>query len=235
LFQLYEVKGATNPDLPRQVIAGRLRISLPPTTTEIVRDGAIGAGTRRAPPGVHCSLVADLSGDTGSFEELAMPLFARLYNFAHWLTQEQASAEDLVQETYMKALRGFSSFQQGTNFRAWMYRILRNTFLTTQAGLKASASISLDSDDGQSAEPAAAETPESALLAHAEQETIQSALEKLPVKFREIILLCDLEEMSYQEIGATLGIPLGTVMSRLSRARKAMRELLAPKLQGTSR
>jgi len=193
------------------------------------------AGTRQPPLGVHCSTVGDRSGDTGSFEELAMPLFARLYNFAHWLSQERASAEDLVQETYMKALRGFSSFRQGTNFHAWMYRILRNTFLTTQAGLKASASISLDSDDGQSAEPAAAETPESVLLARVEQATIQSVLETLPVKFREIILLCDLEEMSYREIGETLGIPLGTVMSRLSRARKAMRELLAAKLQGTSR
>ncbi len=164
-----------------------------------------------------------------------MPLFARLYNFAHWLTQERAPAEDLVQETYMKALRGFSSFQQGTNFRAWMYRILRNTFLTTQAGLKASASISLDSDDDQSVEPTAAETPESVLLARMQRETIQNALEQLPVRFREIVLLCDLEEMTYQEIGETLGIPMGTVMSRLSRARKAMREVLTPKREGTSR
>ena len=166
-----------------------------------------------------------------------MPIFAKLYNFAHWLTQDRATAEDLVQETYMKALRGFSSFQQGTNFRAWMYKILRNTFLTTQAGLKAWGSVSLDSesDGDKPTEPAASETPESVLLARVQQETIQSALERLPVKFREIVLLCDLEEMSYREIGETLGIPIGTVMSRLSRARKAMRELLAAKLQGASR
>ena len=176
--------------------------------------------------------VADRAGDFGSFEELAMPHFAKLYNFAHWLTQDRAAAEDLVQETYMKALRGFSSFQQGTNFRAWMYKILRNTFLTTKAGLK--ASVSLDIDDDKPAEPTVVETPESVLLARVELETIQNALEKLPVKFREIILLCDLEEMSYQEISETLGIPIGTVMSRLSRARKAMRELLTVKLQGAS-
>lgn len=174
-------------------------------------------------------------GDTGSFEELAMPLFARLYNFAHWLTHDRASAEDLVQETYMKALRGFSSFQQGTNFRAWIYRILRNTFLTTQAGLKVSALVSLDSEDEKVVEPAAAETPESVLLARVEQETIQRALEELPLKFREIILLCDSEEMSYQEIADTLAVPIGTVMSRLSRARKAMRELLSVRLQGVPR
>jgi RNA polymerase sigma-70 factor (ECF subfamily) len=177
--------------------------------------------------------VADRVGDFGSFEQLALPLFARLYNFAHWLTQDRALAEDLVQETYMKALRGFSSFQQGTNFRAWMYKILRNTFLTSQTGLK--ASVSLDDDDEKVADPAAAHTPESLLLARVEQETIQEALEELPVRFREIILLCDVEEMSYQEIAETLAIPRGTVMSRLSRARKVMRELLAAKLQGAQR
>ena len=165
-----------------------------------------------------------------------MPLFSKLYNFAHWLTQDRAAAEDLVQETYVKALRGFSSFQQGTNFRAWIYKILRNTFLTTQTGLKAHALVSLDSDDegDRPAEPEAGGTPESALFVRVQQDTIQDALEKLPVKFREIILLCDLEEMSYQEIGETLGIPMGTVMSRLSRGRKAMRELLAAKLRGAS-
>ena len=177
--------------------------------------------------------VADHACDFGSFEELAVPHFAKLYNFAHWLTQDRPAAEDLVQETYMKALRGFSSFQQGTNFRAWMYKILRNTFLTTQAGLKASVSFDSEGDD-KPAEPTAVGTPESVLLARVELETIQNALEKLPVRFREILLLCDLEEMSYQEIGETLGIPIGTVMSRLSRARKAMRELLAAKLQGAS-
>ena len=165
-----------------------------------------------------------------------MPLFAKLYNFAQWLTQDRAAAEDLVQETYMKALRGFSSFQPGTNFRAWMYKILRNTFLTAQTGLKVHATESFDSDDDENpTEPVVTETPESVLLARAQQETIQKALERLPVKFREIILLCDLEEMSYQEIGETIGIPMGTVMSRLSRARKAMRELLTAELQGRSR
>jgi RNA polymerase sigma-70 factor (ECF subfamily) len=177
--------------------------------------------------------VADHSGDTGSFEELAMPHFARLYNFACWLTQDRAGAEDLVQETFVKALKGFSSYQQGTNFRAWMYRILRNTFLTTQAGLR--ATVSFDSDDNAPSEPATAETPESFLLARVEQQAIVSALENLPVNHREIILLCDLEEMSYQEIAQTLAIPMGTVMSRLSRARKAMRALLTAGSGGTAR
>lgn len=163
-----------------------------------------------------------------------MPLFARLYNFAHWLTQDRADAEDLVQETFVKALRGFASYQQGTNFRAWMYKILRNTFLTSRTGLKATT-VSMDDEQEEIREPAAAGTPESVLLARADQQAIEGALEQLPVKFREIILLCDVEEMSYQEIAGTLEIPMGTVMSRLSRARKAMRELLAIKMRGTTR
>jgi RNA polymerase sigma-70 factor, ECF subfamily len=173
--------------------------------------------------------------NAGSFEELAMPLFPRLYNFAHWLTQDRAEAEDLIQETYLKALKGFASFQQGTNFRAWMYKILRNTFLTSRTGLKTSMTVSLDDEEDPVAEPATRETPESVLLAHGDRQTIESALEKLPVKFREIILLCDVEEMSYQEIAETLVMPIGTVMSRLSRARKAMRELLATRVRGVSR
>jgi RNA polymerase sigma-70 factor (ECF subfamily) len=172
--------------------------------------------------------------NTGAFQELAMPLFARLYNLANWLAQDRAEAEDLVQETYLKALKGFASFQPGTNFRAWMYKILRNTFLTSRTGLKAARTVSLDDDQEPVAQPAAAETPESVLLARVDQEAIHRALEQLPVRFREIILLYDVEEMSYQQIAGTLEIPIGTVMSRLSRARKAMRELLAIKVRGTS-
>jgi RNA polymerase sigma-70 factor, ECF subfamily len=169
--------------------------------------------------------VADTQSDSGTFEELAMPLIASLYNFAHWLAQDRSEAEDLVQETCMKALKGFGSFRQGTNFRAWMYRILRNTFLTSRTGLRA-ATISLDSDEDPVVEPIARGTPESILISSLDQQAIQAALEALPVQYREVILLCDVEEMSYQEIAETLAIPIGTVMSRLSRGRKTMRESL---------
>jgi RNA polymerase sigma-70 factor (ECF subfamily) len=167
-----------------------------------------------------------------SFEELAMPLFASLYNFAQWLTQNRDEAEDLVQETYMKALKGFASYQQGTNFRAWIYRILRNTFLTSRSGLRERVTVPFDDEDPEATLPAASHTPESEMLARADQQSVQSALERLPVPYREVILLCDVEEMSYREIAETLAIPVGTVMSRLSRARKAMRELLASEVRG---
>jgi RNA polymerase sigma-70 factor, ECF subfamily len=164
-----------------------------------------------------------------TFEELAMPLFDQLYNFAHWLAQDRTEAEDLVQETYVKALKGFSSFRPGTNFRAWMYRILRNTFLTSRTGLKVTAAVPLDSDDSPEL-PAGPETPETILIEHSQHQLLQTAIESLPVHFREVLLLCEVEEMSYQEIAETLSIPMGTVMSRLSRARKALRESLQHKL-----
>jgi RNA polymerase sigma-70 factor (ECF subfamily) len=155
-----------------------------------------------------------------SFEELALPLLGRLYNFAHWLTQDPGEAEDLVQETFAKALKGFPSFQAGTNFRAWMYRILRNTFLTSRTGLKATTTLELEDE----ALLATTNTPESILLDRLDQQLVRRALDELPVPYREILLLCEVEEMSYQEISSTLAIPIGTVMSRLSRARRALRE-----------
>jgi RNA polymerase sigma-70 factor (ECF subfamily) len=160
-----------------------------------------------------------------------MPHFERLYNFACWLTHDRQEAEDLVQETYAKALRGFSSFQPGTNFRAWIYKILRNTFLTSRTGLKAAATVPLDVEGEEEVLPTTKETPESILLQRSDWQLVQQALEQLPVAYREVLLLCEVEEMSYQEISDALAIPIGTVMSRLSRARGALRGAVR-KMQG---
>lgn len=164
-----------------------------------------------------------------AFATLALPLFDQLYNFAHWLTKDASEAEDLVQETYAKALRGFSTFQSGTNFRAWMFRILRNSFLNSRTGLKQMVSVD-DKDDVEiaSADP----SPESVLVQQADRDTVRRALEDLPVPYREILLLCEVEEMSYDEIAQALAIPIGTVMSRLHRARKALRKRLGETLTG---
>ena len=166
-----------------------------------------------------------------SFEDLAMPLFDQLYNFARWLTQNREEAEDLVQETYAKALKGFSSFQLGTNFRAWMYRILRNTFLTSRTGLRATSTVSLDSEDDGLELGVENETPETILMKRSNSQLVQSAIDDLPVHYREALLLCEVEEMSYQEIAETLSIPIGTVMSRLSRARRTLRDHLGRELR----
>jgi RNA polymerase sigma-70 factor, ECF subfamily len=165
-----------------------------------------------------------------SFEELAMPLFDPLYNFAHWLTQNREEAEDLVQETYAKALKGFGSFQLGTNFRAWMYRILRNTFLTSRTGLKATMTVPIDAED-ETHLAVEHDTPETYLFEQSNRELLQTTMDGLPVHFREVLLLCEVEEMSYQEIAETLSLPIGTVMSRLWRARKTLSERLRPQVQ----
>jgi RNA polymerase sigma-70 factor (ECF subfamily) len=165
-----------------------------------------------------------------TFEDLAIPLFDQLYNFARWLTQDASEADDLVQETYAKALRGFSSFQAGTNFRAWIYRILRNSFLSSRTGLK--ATVVFDEEDQENAPASDVPTPERLLIEQANREMVQQALEDLPLHHREILLLCEVEEMSYQEIAETLAIPAGTVMSRLFRARKALRQILMKKTRG---
>jgi len=171
---------------------------------------------------------ANLQAD--SFEELAMPLFDQLYNFAHWQTRNRQEAEDLIQETYAKALKGFASFQLGTNFRAWMYRILRNTFLTSRTGLKLTMTMPLDAEEG-GLEPVERDTPETLLVEQSNREPLQSAIDELPVHFREILILCEVEEMSYQDISETLSVPIGTVMSRLSRARRTLRKRLRSQLQ----
>jgi RNA polymerase sigma-70 factor (ECF subfamily) len=110
-----------------------------------------------------------------------------------------------------------------------MYRILRNSFLSSRTGLKTTVEFDEQDHDTVGAAPS---NPESVLLDRANRELVQQALTELPVHFREILLLCEVEEMSYQEIAETLSVPAGTVMSRLSRARKALRGLLASRLQG---
>jgi len=164
---------------------------------------------------------------SAGFEDLALPLFRPLYNYAHWLTHNREDAEDLVQETYAKALKGFSSFQKGTNFRAWMYRILRNNFLSSRTALQVAMTLPLGAEEDGNHAPVELHTPETIALELSSRAQIQAAIEELPTYFQEALLLCDVEEMSYREIAETLSIPIGTVMSRVARARKALRLVLA--------
>jgi RNA polymerase sigma factor (sigma-70 family) len=157
------------------------------------------------------------------FEESALPLFDSLYNFARWLAQNQNDAEDLVQETYLKALRSYASFEPGTNFRAWIFQILKNTFLGSCSKLERRMTLAMDSEEDL---PATSDTPESLLIGRSDIDAVRSAIEQLPVIFREVILLCDVEDASYREIAEILSIPIGTVMSRLARARKMVRASL---------
>jgi RNA polymerase sigma-70 factor (ECF subfamily) len=168
------------------------------------------------------------------FEDLAMPLFDSLYNFARWLAHNSSDAEDLVQETYLKALRGFASFEPGTNFRAWIFQILRNTFLSSCSRLERRMTVALDSEDEGPELAVDMETPETILMNRSNAQLVQRAIGDLPVHYREALLLCEVEEMSYQEIAEILSVPIGTVMSRLARARKAVRETVQTNLRVSS-
>src|SRR6201987_116115 len=147
---------------------------------------------------------------SAEFEALAMPLFDSLYNFARWLVHNQNDAEDLVQETYLKALRSFASFQRGTNFRAWMFRILKNTFLSSCSKLERRMTVAIDSEKDGYEPPVDTETPETILMNRSNAQLVQRAIYNLPVRYRETLLLCEVEEMSYQEIAGILSIPTGS-------------------------
>src|ERR1700723_2511446 len=137
---------------------------------------------------------------TSTFEDLALPLLPSLYNVAFWLTRNQADAEDLVQESFLKALRGFASFEPDTNFKAWIFRILRNTYLTSRSGLAARRTVALEDELNESGEsgtahfPEAAidrQTPEMNLIQMGDRAALQTAMEQLPAPLLEVILLCD--------------------------------------------
>jgi len=163
------------------------------------------------------------------FEREAMPLMPNLYSAALRLTRNPADAEDLVQETFLRAYRGFASFQEGTNLRAWLYRILTNSFINTYRK-KQREPVTVEGPDdvdewylfdrlgSRNVETSA----ESEVLDRIPDEDVQRALEALPEGFRMAVLLADVEGFSYKEIAEILDVPIGTVMSRLHRGRRAL-------------
>jgi RNA polymerase sigma-70 factor (ECF subfamily) len=165
-----------------------------------------------------------------AFEQEALASLDSLYRTALRLTRVPADAEDLVQETYLKAFRAAESFKPGTNLRAWLFTILHNTALNRVRD-RAREALSVDSDlVERTAElprgGAAPETPETLLLRESLTPEVQAAVDALPPAFREAVWLRDVEEFSYNEIAEMLSIPVGTVMSRISRGRHLLFERL---------
>jgi RNA polymerase sigma-70 factor (ECF subfamily) len=167
------------------------------------------------------------------FERDVMPLLSGLYSSALRMTRNPADAEDLVQETVLRAYRGFAGFQEGTNLKAWLYRILTNSFINTYRK-KQRQPVTVEGPDdidewylfdrlgAQNVEPSA----ESEVLEQLPDEDVQRALEALPEGFRMAVLLADVQGFSYKEIAEIMDIPIGTVMSRLHRGRKALEKAL---------
>jgi RNA polymerase sigma-70 factor, ECF subfamily len=162
------------------------------------------------------------------FEAAAMPHLADMYRSACLLVRDSAEAEDLVQEVYLEAWKSFHRFEPGTNCRAWLFKIMFHRLHHLRRRLvKASRLVAIDSPDAQIEIAADPPVPQ-----EIRDEDVLNALEKVAVEFREIVLLADIEEFSYKEIAETLKIPLGTVMSRLSRGRKLLRHELAEVARG---
>jgi RNA polymerase sigma-70 factor (ECF subfamily) len=160
------------------------------------------------------------------FERALLPHLDAAYNLARWLVADSNDAEDLVQEAYLRALRGFGAFHGGDP-RCWVLTIVRNTCYTwLRRNRGPDAPVSLDdheADAVESAEP----PPDAALLRHAEGAMVRAAIEQLPAEFREAVVLRELEGLSYKQIADVTHLPLGTVMSRLARARQRLYEALA--------
>jgi RNA polymerase sigma-70 factor (ECF subfamily) len=160
-----------------------------------------------------------------------------LYSSAYRLTRNAADAEDLVQETYLRAYRGFHQFQPGTNLKAWLYRILMNTFINSyRKKQREPQTISEDEIEdwylySRMARGGAEPSAEATVIESLPDEDVQDALANLPEQFREAVMLADVEGFSYKEIAEIMGVPIGTVMSRLHRGRKALEKALWDKVR----
>jgi RNA polymerase sigma-70 factor (ECF subfamily) len=173
--------------------------------------------------------------DQATFAEQAMPFMDSLYSAALRMTRNPADAEDLVQETYLRAYRGFGGFQEGTNLKAWLYRILTNTFINTYRAKKRRPDETEmeDVEDlylyrrlGGLEAAAMGRSAEDELMDWFTDAEVKEAIESLPEGFRLAVLLADVEGFSYREIADILDIPIGTVMSRLHRGRKSLQRRL---------
>jgi RNA polymerase sigma-70 factor (ECF subfamily) len=171
-------------------------------------------------------------GRTAAFEAEALAHLDSLYRTARRLTRSPADAEDLVQETFLKAFRAADRFEAGTNLRAWLFTILHNT-ARNRARDRARETVTADSEAVERADDSAGvwtgargETPETLLLRETLTPDLQAAVDALPDTFRQAVWLRDVEEFSYAEIAAMLAIPVGTVMSRISRGRRLLFERL---------
>jgi RNA polymerase sigma factor (sigma-70 family) len=183
---------------------------------------------------------------TRQFRETILPHLDGAYNFARYLSRDATAAEDIVQEAFLRAFRAFGNFRGGAP-KAWLFAIVRNCFLDWAAGRSGQERVLVDEGalTGAQAEALAnvadpdQDDPEVALLRRREAQTVRAVIENLPEPFRETLVLRELEELSYREIAALTAAPIGTVMSRLARARQMLSDMLmpddAPKMQETRR
>jgi RNA polymerase sigma-70 factor, ECF subfamily len=189
-----------------------------------------GVGAHPAEAGGSVGNVADPS----TFQDEALAYADALYGAALRMTRDRADAEDLLQETFLKAFRAYGRFEEGTNLRAWLFRILTNTYISTYRK-RQRAPLETDLDDVEDlylyrrlAASGLNRSAEDAALERLTAPEVLAALDELPEQFRLAVLLSDVEQFSYKEIAEITGVPIGTVMSRIHRGRKALQRALAP-------
>jgi RNA polymerase sigma factor (sigma-70 family) len=176
--------------------------------------------------GVNAEVESPLQGaeERERFEQALLPHLDAAYNLARWLTHDDHDAEDLVQAASLRALKSFSGFH-GANARAWLLTIVRNACYTWLEQKRARGPATAFDEEIHGVESDAMD-PEKRLLREEAQQSVRRAVEGLPVELREVVVLRELEGLSYKEIAAIAGIPLGTVMSRLARARERLHQRL---------
>jgi len=167
-----------------------------------------------------------------TFEETVLPHLDAAYNLARWLTRNEHDAQDVVQEAYLRAFRFFGGFR-GSDARGWLLTIVRNTCYTWFRQNR-SPEFAADFDEAVREKESGEPDPETRQVLKAQTQLVNDAIEKLPIEFREVMVLRELEELSYKEIAAVVGVPIGTVMSRLARARKRLHESLRELAPGDS-
>ncbi|HEX3363666.1 sigma-70 family RNA polymerase sigma factor [Phenylobacterium sp.] len=172
---------------------------------------------------------------TRQFRELVLPHLDSAYNFARYLTRDADAAEDVVQDAFLRAFRAFPDYRGGAP-KAWLFAIVRNCFLNSTRARKSSANVLVEECELSDAQSLALanisdpdqETPEEDLIRQRDATALRAVIENLPEPFRETLVLRELEELSYREIAALTSAPIGTVMSRLARARQMLCDMLLP-------